>query len=154
MSRASRTNAKIIYDHLNIILTLFTSLSLLVLVVSALGMASATGINVMERTREIGVLRAVGATPRMIYRLFVAEGVLVSALSIAVGLLLAWPLSVAASALFGQLILGAATPLNYAFSFPGLAVTVTVVLMFGWLASRIPARKAITVSTREALAYE
>ena len=146
--------AKIIYDHLNIILTLFTSLSLLVLVVGALGMASATGINVMERTREIGVLRAVGATPKMIYRLFVAEGVLVSALSIAVGLLLAWPLSVAASALFGQLILGAATPLNYAFSFPGLAVTVTVVLMFGWLASRIPARKAITVSTREALAYE
>ena len=146
--------AKIIYDHLDIILTLFALLSLLVLVVGALGMASATGINVMERTREIGVLRAIGATPKMIYRLFVTEGMLVSIVSILSGLLLAWPLSIAASAFFGDLILGASTPLDYAFSNLGLVITVMVILIFGWLASRIPARKAIAVSTREALAYE
>ena len=62
MSQAERS--KIIYDHLNIILTLLAFLAMLVLVVSALGMASATGINIMERTREIGVLRAIGATPK------------------------------------------------------------------------------------------
>ncbi len=152
MSKTER--AKIIYDHLNIILTLFALLSLLVLVVAALGMASATGINVMERTREIGVLRAIGATPKMIYALFVTEGMLVSSVSILAGLLLAWPLSIVASAFFGDLILGIGTPLDYAFSNSGLVITVTVILIFGWLASRIPARKAIAVSTREALAYE
>ena len=146
--------AKIIYDHLNIILTLFALLSLLVLVVGALGMASATGINVMERTREIGVLRAVGATPKMIYSLFVAEGMLLSVVSILLGLLLAWPLSTAASAFFGDLILGAGTPLSFAFSKLGFLITAMLILTFGWLASRIPARKAITRSTREALAYE
>jgi len=146
--------AKIIYDHLDIILTMFALLSLLVLVVGALGMASATGISVMERTREIGVLRAIGATPKMIYGLFVAEGMVISVVSIFSGLLLAWPLSVAASAFFGDLILGASTPLDYAFSNLGFVVTVIVILIFGWLASRIPARKAIVVSTREALAYE
>ncbi len=146
--------AKIIYDHLNIILTLFALLSLLVLVVAALGMASATGISVMERTREIGVLRALGATPKMIYGLFVAEGMLVSSVGIIAGLLLAWPLSIAASTFFGDLILGASTPLNFAFSPSGFVITLVLILSFGWLASRIPARKAITVSTRAALAYE
>lgn len=152
MSKTER--AKIIYDHLNIILTLFALLSFLVLVVAALGMASATGISVMERTREIGVLRAIGATPKRIYGLFVAEGMVTSVVSILLGLLLAWPLSVAASAFFGDLILGASTPLDFAFSGLGFVITVTVILLFGWLASRIPARKAIVVSTREALAYE
>lgn len=152
MSKMER--AKIIYDHLNIILTMFTLLSVLVLAVGALGMASATSISVMERTREIGVLRAIGATPQMIYGLFVAEGMMVSAASILLGLIASWPLSAAASSLFGSLILGPTVPLEYAFSALGLAVTSVIVLTFGWLASRIPARKVVAISTREALAYE
>ncbi|MFH1908224.1 MAG: ABC transporter permease [Chloroflexota bacterium] len=152
LSQAER--AEILFNHLNIILTLIVFLSLLVLVVGALGMASATGINIMERTREIGVLRAIGATPKMIYGLFVAEGMVVSVVSILVGLLLAWPLSIVASAFFGDLILGNGVPLDFAFSYPGFRITLTVTLIFGWLASRIPARRAITVSTREAISYE
>jgi putative ABC transport system permease protein len=84
MSQAERV--KVIYDHLNIILTTIVFLALTVLVVSALGMASATGINIMERTREIGVLRAIGATPEMIYKLFVAEGMITSVASVFLGL--------------------------------------------------------------------
>lgn len=152
LSQAER--AQIIYNHLDIILTIITFLALLVLVVSALGMASATGITIMERTREIGVLRAIGATPTMIYRLFVTEGMMTSIAGISVGMLLAWPLSVVASAFFGALILGAGVPLQFAFSNTGFVITLIVTLSFGWLASRIPARKAINVSTREALSYE
>lgn len=152
MSQAER--AEIIFNHLNIILTMIVFLSLLVLVVGALGMASATGINIMERTREIGVLRAIGATPKMIYNLFVAEGMVVSVVSILVGLLLAWPLSIVASAFFGDLILGDGVPLDFAFSNLGFGITLAVTLVFGWLASRVPARQAISVSTREAIAYE
>lgn len=152
LSQAER--AEIIFNHLNIILTVIVFLSLLVLVVSALGMASATGINIMERTREIGVLRAIGATPKMIYRLFVAEGMVVSVISILLGLLLAWPLSIVTSAFFGDLILGDGVPLDFAFSNLGFGITLAVTLVFGWLASRIPARQAISVSTREAIAYE
>ncbi len=152
LSQAER--AEIIFNHLNIILTLIVFLSLLVLVVGALGMASATGINIMERTREIGVLRAIGATPKMIYGLFVAEGMVISVVSILLGLLLAWPLSIAASAFFGDLILGNGVPLDFAFSNLGFGITLVVTLVFGWLASRVPARQAIIVSTREAIAYE
>ena len=108
----------------------------------------------MERTREIGVLRAIGATPKMIYGLLVAEGMVVSVVSILLGLLLAWSMSMVASAFFGDLILGASTPLDFTFSNSGFVITVIVILMFGWLASRIPAGKARAVTTREALTYE
>ena len=57
----------------------------------------------MERTREMGVLKAIGATPKRIYRLFVVEGMITSTVSILLGILLAWPLSVLASTFFGYL---------------------------------------------------
>ncbi|MBL8994927.1 MAG: FtsX-like permease family protein, partial [Spirochaetia bacterium] len=99
MSQAERV--KIIYDHLNIILSTILILAFSVLSVGGLGMASATGINIMERTREIGVMRAIGATPRRIHSLFVSEGMIVVGASLFLGLLLAWPLSFAASRFFG-----------------------------------------------------
>jgi ABC-type lipoprotein release transport system permease subunit len=45
-------------------------------------------------------------------------------------------------------------PLKFAFSQTGFAITLAITLVFGWLASRIPARKAISISNREALSYE
>lgn len=152
MSQAERV--KVIYDHLNIILTTIVFLSLTVLVVSALGMASATGISILERTREIGVLRSIGATPGMIFQLFVSEGMITSVTSILLGLLLAWPLSRVASVFFGKLMLGEGAALRYVFSGEGFAITLVTTLIFGWLASRVPARRAIQIPTRDALAYE
>lgn len=152
MSQAERV--KIIHDHLNIILSTIVVLSFLVLIVSAVGMASATGINILERTREIGVMRAIGATPNQIFKLFVYEGMMVSLVSICFGLILSYPLSQLASVFFGNLLLGEGAKLTYAFSPLGFWVTLLTTLIFGWLASRIPAKTAITVSTREALSYE
>lgn len=150
MMQAERV--KIIYDHLKIIFVTIVFFALLVLVVSAIGMASATSINIMERTREIGVLRAIGATPKIIYSLFVAEGMIVSVISIFLGLLLSYPLSIVASKFFGNLMLE--VELRYSFSRIGFVITLIATLIFGWIASRIPAQRAVSVSTREALAYE
>jgi putative ABC transport system permease protein len=152
MSQAERV--KVIYDHLDIILSALILLSFAVLTVSSLGMASATGISIVERTREIGVMRAIGATPALIFRLFVAEGMLVALTSIAVGLLLAWPLSLGACALFGSLMLGPGASLHYTFNLTGGAITLASTLFFGWSASLKPARRAVALTTREALAYE
>lgn len=143
---------QIIADHLKIILVTIIFFALLVLIVSAMGMASATSINIMERTREIGVLRAIGATPEIINRLFVTEGMIVSVASIFLGLLLSWPLSIVGATFFGNLMLD--TPFQPAFSPTGLIITIIATVIFGWLASRIPARRAVKVSTREALSYE
>ncbi len=134
------------------VLVVIVFLAMLVLVVSAMGMVSATSINIMERTREIGVLRAIGATPKIIYNLFVTEGMMVSIVSIFIGLLLSWPLSIVAARFFGDLMLDA--PLKFTLSHTGLVITLLATIIFGWLASRIPARRANNVSTREALSYE
>jgi putative ABC transport system permease protein len=152
MSQAERT--RIIYDHLNIILTTIVIMSFLVLAVSAMGMASATGITIMERTREIGVLRAIGATPEKIFGLFTTEGMITSLAGISLGLLGSWPLSIVAASFFGDLMLGKGATLRSAFSPSGFAVTLASTLVFGWLASRIPAQRAVSVSTKDALAYE
>lgn len=151
MSQAERV--KVIYDHLNIILSALIILSFSVLMVSSLGMASTTGVSILERTREIGVMRAIGATPAMVYRLFVVEGMIASVASVGLGLLLAWPLSLAACSTFGTLMLGQGASLRYTFSVQGLAVTLVTTLVFGWSASRGPARRAVSVTTRDALAY-
>jgi putative ABC transport system permease protein len=150
MMQAERV--KIIYDHLSIVLISLIFFASLVLIVSAIGMASATSINIMERTREIGILRSIGAVPQRIYGLFVAEGMIVGTASIAIGLLLSFPLSAAASRFFGILMLD--VELHPAFSTSGLFITLMVTAAFGWLASRIPARKAIKVPARTALSYE
>lgn len=147
-------NAKVIFDHLNIILMVILFLSLLVLSVSSMGMGSAMGINVMERTREIGVLRAIGATPKTVVRLFVVEGFIIAALSVVAGLVLALPMSSIAANFFGELILGEDAPLDFAFSKMGFAITLVVTFAFGYFASRIPAGKATRISVRQAIAYE
>jgi len=151
MSQAE--TAKALFEHLNIILTTIVFLSLLVLVVSAIGMASATGINIMERTREIGVMRAIGATPKRIYQIFVSEGMMVGSVSIVLGLILSIPFSQTFTSFFGNMIFGRET-LDPAFSPVGFGMTLFATLLFSWMASRIPAKRAVALSTREALTYE
>jgi putative ABC transport system permease protein len=152
VSEAERV--KVIFDHLNVILSSLIFLSLLVLVVSAIGLASSTSVSVMERTREIGVMRAMGATPTDIFRLLTWEGLLVSLFSIALGLMLSLPLSAHAAEFFGLLMLSEANALSFQFSVSGLWITLLFTVGFGWLASRIPAQAATALSTRDALAYE
>lgn len=151
MSHAERM--KIIYDHLNIVLSVLLFFAFTVLLVSALGMSSAMGISILERTREIGVLRAIGATPARVFRLFETEGLLLSGASIVLGLLLSWPLSSVAAIFFGDLMLGGAN-LRFVVSEQGLLITLVTTLLFGWIASRIPAQSALKISTQKALAYE
>jgi putative ABC transport system permease protein len=66
--------------------------SMLLAVVGALGLAGAMSINVLERTREIGVMRTIGASDGTVQQMVLTEGVLVGLLSWCCGTLLAWPL--------------------------------------------------------------
>jgi ABC-type antimicrobial peptide transport system permease subunit len=79
---------------------------------------------------------------------------IVSFVSILFGLILSLPLSIVASSFFGNLMLGEGASLEFAFSTSGFFITLFTTFAFGWLASRIPARNAIQVSTHEALSYE
>ena len=68
-------------DHLVIIESALLFAAALVVLVGGLGLTSTLTLNVIERTREIGILGAIGATPRTIWRNIVFEGVVMGVLS-------------------------------------------------------------------------
>ena len=134
-----------------VVMTLYFVGGLLV-IVGSLGLAGAMSLNVLERTREIGVMRAIGASNRMIARIVIVEGLVVGLLSWLLGGLLALPLSWGLSQVIGIAFVQA--PLAYTFSMIGLLFWLVIVAVLSVLASLLPARRAWRLSVREVLAYE
>jgi len=128
------------------------SMAILAAVVGSIGLMSTMSINVVERLREIGVMRSVGASSPSIVAVFVTEGVLLGLIS----WLLVVPLSVPSAKLFtdviGQTVVGFGLDFEYAVG--GVAIWLSIVLVLSALASLWPALKATRVSVRETLAYE
>ncbi|MBN1536661.1 MAG: ABC transporter permease [Anaerolineales bacterium] len=139
-------------DVFNIILMVLMIMAGILAVVGGLGLTGTMGINILERTREIGVLRAVGAANIAVLQVVVAEGLVVSLLSWIFGALASAPISPALAAVVINAILE--TNLNFRYSFEGLLIWLAVVLVIGILSSLAPARRAASLRVREVLDYE
>jgi len=128
---------------MNIILALLAAPALM-------GLANALGINVIERTREIGMLRAVGARRRQVRRMIVAESLLLSLMGIALGIVSGILLSFVMTGVLEF------AGLHIPYSFPGAGVLTAIAagLLCGILAALIPARRASDLEIVAALAYE
>jgi putative ABC transport system permease protein len=128
------------------------SMAVMAAVVGSLGLASTMSINVVERGREIGVMRATGATSPAVAGIFVCEGVLVGVLS----WLLAVPLSYPSARFFSDAMGDSLIriPLEFTYSLEGVGFWLLVVVVLSALASLWPAFRATRVSVRESLAYE
>jgi putative ABC transport system permease protein len=143
---------KAVADHLVIINVALMLAAALVVLVGALGLTSAMMLSVVERTRELGVLSAMGATPRVIARHVVVQGMLIAALSWCAAVALAFPLTFFVNTMSGLLFIKSA--LAFVMS-PGAAATwLALVLILGALASFYPAWRASRLTIREALSYE
>jgi len=120
--------------------------------VGALGLMTTMSLNVLERRREMGVLRAIGATPAAVWLIVVAEGCAVGFLSWAASALAAWPVSRGV----GNLLVSLAfkSRLDFSFAPLGPVVWLAVSLLFGAAASFLPAWHASRCPVREALEYE
>lgn len=136
----------------NIIVTFLAVMALLIAVVGGLGLMGTMSINVMERTREIGVMRAVGASDFSVLRIVLVEGVFVGILSWLVGALSAYPIGRLLSDAVGVAFLE--SPLTYVFSTNGAIGWLIAILIIAALASFLPARSASKLSVRQTLAYE
>jgi putative ABC transport system permease protein len=136
----------------NAITYLMLAMAVLAAIVGSVGLMSTMSINVVERGREIGVMRAVGARSSAILGIFVVEGVMVGVLS----WLLAVPLSYPGALLFNNLV-GSTLfqmPLDFDYSAGGMVGWLAIVVVLSALSSLWPALRATQVSVREALAYE
>ncbi|MCA9980798.1 MAG: FtsX-like permease family protein, partial [Anaerolineales bacterium] len=109
-------------------------------------------INVLERQREIGVMRAVGASNTAVRRIFIAEGLLIGFMSWLIALALAWPLSRLMSDAVGQQVMNA--PLDYEFSFVSVLGWLVAVMVLATFSSFWPAWSASRLTVQEVLAYE
>jgi putative ABC transport system permease protein len=135
------------------ILVLFLStMAVLLGVVGGLGLMGTMTINVVERAREIGVLRAVGASDSAVLRIFLTEGMLIGALSWATGALVAIPISKLLADALGNVFIR--RPLAYAYSLEGTLLWIAIVLALATAASLLPAWRASRLAVREVLAYE
>ena len=136
----------------NIITSFLFSMAVLLAVVGGLGLMGTMSLNVLERIREIGVMRAIGAGDEMISQIIIVEGVLIGLTSWGAGLLLALPLSNFLSAAVGLQFLQ--VPLSTTFSVRGAAIWLGLVIALSALASYLPAQHASRLTIREVLAYE
>ena len=126
-------------------------MAVLLAVVGGLTLTGTMSLNVIERTREIGVMRAIGASDSSIRSLVVGEGLVIAG----AGWLLAAPFSplasLALSDAFGQAFLH--VPLVYRFAWTGLAIWLGLVLGVAAVSSLLPAWNASRLTVREVLAY-
>ncbi|MFN8502383.1 FtsX-like permease family protein [Kouleothrix sp.] len=114
---------------------------------SLIALLNTLAIGVIERTREIGMLRAIGATRRQVRRIVIAEALLLAAIGTAFGL-------VAGLYLGYVLILGLSTvgyPVQYVFPSAGLVAATAIGLLLGVLAALVPARQAARMNIVRAL---
>ena len=144
-----RADAVAIFDA---IIALLLVMAILLALVGGLGLMGTMSINVLERTREIGVLRAIGAPNRGVAQVFILEGITIGLLSWLMGSVFAIPMTQGLNAALGSATMGA--PLAYSYSLPGLWSWLVIVLFLSALASFIPARNASRLTVREVLAYE
>jgi len=116
---------------------------------SLIAMLNTLTINVLERTREIGMIRAVGGTRKQVRQMVVAEALLLASVGTAFGIL--------SGMYLGYVIvkaLGVLFPMAYSFPFAGVLAGIAIGLLFGALAAVIPARQAAKLQVVEALRYE
>lgn len=127
----------------------FYFLLILLAVPSLLAMLNTLSIAVIERTREIGMLRAVGATRKQIRQMMTVEGLLLAAFGTILGILGGLYLGF----LFVKGI-GTFMPSEYIFPLSGVLAALIIGLSFGILAAVIPSRQAARLDVIRALRYE
>ena len=138
-------------EWLGILVAFLVLMAGLLATVGIIGLTGTMSINVLESTREIGVMRATGAQHGAIYQIYVAEGTTVGALAWLGGALLTYPMSLLLVRALEEAI---GVPLSYSFSWLGVLAWLAIMLVISGLASLAPAFRASQVSVRDAIAYE
>ncbi len=146
------TTVEGVSEGINTLVTLFLGMAVLTAIVGSIGLAGMMSMNVMERIREIGILRAIGAVDGAVMRSVLVEGVFIGVLSWLFGIVLSFPISSALLTMVSLALTNSVMPLK--FSPTGFWLWFVVILVLSAVASILPARNASRLTIREVLAYE
>lgn len=139
-------------DGFTILTVFLLFMAVLAAIVGSIGLTGTMSINVMERTREIGIMRAIGSSNSMLMLMVIIEGYLIGLISWALGSLFAFPISNLMSNSISLALFNASTSITYTPT--GFLIWFVVVSLLSIGASVLPARRAAKLTIREVLAYE
>jgi putative ABC transport system permease protein len=151
-TQTSNTERQQVTSQFDVLVIFLLIMAVLLAVVGGIGLMGTMSLNVLERTREIGVMRAIGAGGGSILRIVIVEGIFIGLLSWFLGAGLALPLGKLLSDAVGETVFQ--VPLNFTFTADGIILWLVAVVILAALASAWPARNASQVSVQDALAYE
>ena len=137
---------------LNALIGFLLVMALLSAIVGSIGLTGTLSMNVLERTREIGIMRAIGASDLTIMKMVIVEGVIIGVSSWILGSLLAFPISNLLWVIISTAVFNASS--SFTLTPTGFLIWMVLVLIFSVLASVIPARNAARLTIREILSYE
>jgi putative ABC transport system permease protein len=139
-------------SQFDITIDMLLALAVIVALVGGVGLMGSLSISVVERIREIGVMRAIGAGSARLMSMFVMEGVLQGLFSWALAVPISFALAQPMANALGQTMFEA--NLDFAYNYKAVIFWLFVILIISSLASVVPARNATVISVRESLAYE
>jgi putative ABC transport system permease protein len=151
-SRNKQEQKESMISHMKLIASFLTMMSFLSLIIGALTIISSVSLSVLERQREIGVLRAFGTQGTSIIRLFTSENVFIGFISFLLSIIATFPLSIIAGNVFGQIFLN--VPLTPSVSHHGIGSWLIVSLLLALAFSYLSAVKASDCELHELLSYE
>jgi putative ABC transport system permease protein len=136
----------------DILVYFMLGMAVMIAIVGGLGLMGTMSINVLERTREIGVMRAIGASNGDIQGIVIVEGMVIGLISWAISILLSIPITGVLCFGVGMAILTAPMPAVYGMT--GIIAWLIFTLVLATIASALPARRASRLTVRDTLAYE
>jgi len=139
-------------ESLDVLVVFLLIMAILTAIVGAMGLTGTMGMNVLERTREIGIMRAVGADDKAVMRAVISEGFVIGAISFALAIILSIPFTYLLSTIVSLAVFQ--TPIKVVFTFTGYGIWFALVLALSLVASILPAHNAARLTIREVLAYE
>jgi putative ABC transport system permease protein len=136
----------------NILVVFLLIMALLTALVGSIGLTGTMGMNVLERTREIGVMRAIGAVDMEIMKSVVIEGVTIGLITWFFAIGLSFPISELLLNIITKSMMGSSVDLS--FTVIGVFIWLGVVILMSIAASILPARNAARLTINEVLSYE
>lgn len=137
--------------HLGPIITIVMAIAVAMGVIGGIGLASTMSANILDRTREFGVMHAIGARPARVRRIVIAEGVFLALASVLVAAIPTVGLTAVLGAGLGNLFFSA--PLPFRISILAIGIWTAVAILGAILATDAAATRASRLTVREALAY-
>ena len=139
-------------NMINMVIVVLTGIASISLLVGGIGIMNIMLVSVTERTREIGIRKALGAKERVILSQFVVEAATTSALGGVLGIVLGYIVSMAANHILPMISSG--IDVTVSPSFNSIAVAFGISVFIGVLFGYLPAKRAARLNPIEALRYD